>query len=536
MLKAAGCRFNTMQMRSLKEFGQEISTFGANVIVYDSELNLVISYDGGRFISDYESASACAKHIFDSQPNKIETFGKFEQILTASLPGSGQTEAVILIDCGEPFDNSGVDKRASYPKLMQQILKMFIISFNDNFKNSQQMELVSSELSQTYEELMLLYKMSTNMKMTQSDANYLQMACDSLTELVDVEGIAIFLEKKIGDSKKLILSAGAGLIAMDYRQDDMYEILFERLMGELEAGNDALLDSEVDAPFKYEWFGRVKNIIAVPLHGKDKIIGMMVATNRLDKADFDSIDAKLFNSVANECAVFIENQSLFRDLKELFIGSLKALTNSIDAKDQYTRGHSERVALISKWIAERYSQVTGELDNDMIQKIYLAGLLHDIGKIGISEAVLGKKGKLTESEYEQIKTHPSIGAGILSEIRQMADIVPGVLCHHERYDGKGYPKGLCGEEIPLVGKIVMIADTFDAMTSKRTYRDALSVETTIAEIEKGLGGQFDPEMGSIFLNSDIDKLWEIIQEGNVESYYSDDAGDYGTIAVGALLR
>lgn len=536
MLKTVGCQFNTMQMRILKDFGQEISAFGANVIVYDSELNLLISYDGGRFISDYESASACAKDILNSQSSKIGTFGKFNQILAAVLLPGGQAEAVILIDCGEPFGNWAVDKRTGYPKLMQQILKMFIISFNDNFKNNQQMEFISSELSQTYEELMLLYKMSTNMKMTQSDANYLQMACDSLTNLVSVEGIAIFLEKKIGDSKKLILTAGAGLIALDYRQEDMYEILFERLIGELEAGSDALLDSEVDASFKYEWFGRVKNIIAVPLHGKDRIIGMMVATNRLDKADFDSIDAKLFNSVANECAVFIENQGLFRDLKELFIGSLKALTHSIDAKDQYTRGHSERVALISKWIAERYSQVTGELDNDAIQKIYLAGLLHDIGKIGIPEAVLGKKGELTEDEYDQIKTHPSIGAGILSEIRQMVDIVPGVLYHHERHDGKGYPKGLCGEDIPLVGKIVMIADTFDAMTSKRTYREALSVETTIAEIEKGLGGQFDPKIGSIFLNSDIDKLWEIIQNENVENYYADDAGDYGTIAVGALLR
>ena len=536
MLKTAGHRFSTVQLRLLKEFWQEISAFGANVIVYDSELNLVLNYDGGGFISDYESFAACAKHILDSQSDKIETFGKFSQILAAPLSFGGEAKAVILIDCGEPFGDLAVDKRASYPKFMQQILKMFIASFNDAFKNNKQMELVSSELAQTYEELMLLYKMSANMKMTQSDSNYLQMACDSLTELVNVEGIAIFLEKKVGDAKRLILTAGAGHIALDHKQEDMHEILFERLIGEVEAGGDALLDSEVDAPFKYEWFGKVRNIIAVPLHGKDRVIGMMVATNRLNKADFDSIDAKLFNSVANECAVFIENQSLFRDLKELFIGSLKALTNSIDAKDQYTRGHSERVALISKWIAERYSQVTGELDNDAIQKIYLAGLLHDIGKIGISEAVLGKIGKLTDDEYKQMKAHPTIGAGILSEIRQMADIVPGVLCHHERPDGKGYPKGLCGEDIPLVGKIVMIADTFDAMTSKRTYRDALSVETAIAEIEKGLGGQFDPEIGSIFLNSDIDKLWGIVLNGNVENYYAADAGDYGTVAVGALLR
>ncbi|MDD5134191.1 MAG: HD domain-containing protein [Phycisphaerae bacterium] len=536
MLKTAGFQLGTMQLRLIKKFGQEVSVFGANVIVYDSELNLVLNFNGGKFVSDYEAIVACAKHLLDLQSCKIEEFGKFGQILASPLRINGETAAVILVDCDAISGPSNHNNQASYPKFMRQILKMFISSLNDTTKNHQQIEFVSNELAQTYEELMLLYKMSANMKMTQSDSNYLQMACDNLTELVNVEGIAIFLEKKVGDSRRLILTAGTGLIAIDNRHENMHEILFERLMAELKNGSDALLDSEVDAPFKYEWFGKVKNIIAVPLHGKDRIIGMMVATNRLNKADFDSIDGKLFNSVANECAVFIENQSLFRELKELFIGSLKALTSSIDAKDQYTRGHSERVAMISKWIAEHYSHATGELASDDIQKIYLAGLLHDIGKIGISEAVLGKKGKLTEEEYDQIKTHPTIGAGILSEIRQMVDVVPGVLYHHERYDGTGYPKGLSGEDIPLAGKIVMIADAFDAMTSKRTYREALDIDTAIAEIENGIGGQFDPEIGSIFLNSNISKLWEIIQDGKLESYYTDGVSDYGTVAVGALLR
>ena len=150
--------------------------------------------------------------------------------------------------------------------------------------------------------------------------------------------------------------------------------------------------------------------------------------------------------------------------------------------------------------------------------------------------MLGKKGKLTDEEYEQMKTHPTIGANILSEIRQMTDVVPGVLCHHERYDGEGYPRGLTGDAIPLAGKIVMIADSFDAMTSRRTYREALGLEEAINEIKKGLGGQFDPEIGSIFLNSDIDKLWELIQNGGTDDLYSDNFSDYGTIAVGALLR
>lgn len=536
MLKTEGNQLNLIQSELLKDFGRDISAFGANLMVYDPELNLLFNFDGGRFISDYESAAACAKHVLDSQLDQIQTFGKFEQILCVNLMVGDRVDAVLVLDCGQPIPFA-VDKgEINVSKYMRQILKMFMAALQETHKNQQQIDLVSNELAQTYEELMLLYKMSANMKVTQSNSNYLQMACDSLTELVNVEGIAIFLEKRVNDTKKLVLTAGTGFIAIDHKQSNMHEILFERLLAELQAGTDALLDSEVDVPFKYEWFGRVKNIIAVPLYGKDKVIGMMVATNRLDKADFDSIDVKLFNSVANECAVFIENESLFRELKELLIGSLKALTNSIDAKDQYTRGHSERVAFISKWIAEHYAQITGELTTDEIQKIYLAGLLHDIGKIGVPESVLGKQGELTDAEYGQMKTHPAIGAGILSEIRQMANVVPGVLYHHEWYDGKGYPSGLAGDDIPLAGKIVMIADAFDAMISKRTYREALKLEATISEIEKGLGNQFDPEIGSIFINSDINKLYEILQGGRVENYSSDSFSEYGTVAIGALLK
>jgi len=530
MLKTTQNRLSIGQMKLLKNFGRDMAQLGVNFFVYDTDLNIVINFSGERFVSDYETAATCAKQVLESESDTLYNFGEAGQIFTAGISIGGKITDVIVIDCG-----TALPSQRESTAYIKQLLKMFLNAFKDELKNSQQIELISNELAQTYEELMLLYKMSTNMKVSRTDLNYLQLACDSLTELVNVEGIAIFLEKKVNNSRKLVLTAGTGLIAIDHKNGNMHEVLFERLLAELQTGSDALLDSEVDAPFKYEWFGRVRNIIAVPLYGKDKIIGMMVATNRLDKADFDSIDVKLFSSVATECAVFIENQRLFRELKELFIGSLKALTSSIDAKDQYTRGHSERVAFISKWIAEKYAQ-TKNISAEEVQKIYLAGLLHDIGKIGIPESVLGKDGKLTDEEYDIMKTHSSIGAGILSEISQMTDVIPGVLCHHERYDGKGYPKGLAGDDIPIAGKIVMIADSFDAMTSRRTYRKALDVEAAIKEIEKELGKQFDPEIGSMFINSDINKLWEIIQNGRVDELYSDSLSDYGTVAVGALLQ
>jgi len=372
------------------------------------------------------------------------------------------------------------------------------------------------------------------------------MACDNLTDIVSVEGIAILLEKTVDDEKRLVLAAGSGLIDIDER---MASILESRLSEQINKGKEALLDSQVDAPFKYDWPDSIKNIIAVPLCVKSKTdigladegqddsstIGMMVAINRVGKPDFDSPDIKLFNSVANGCAVFIENGRLFKDLKDLFIGSLKALTSSIDAKDQYTRGHSERVAFISRWIAEKLAE--GEpLEEKQVHRIYLAGLLHDIGKMGISEAVLRKEAKLSNEEFDHIKSHPSIGAGILSGIKQMRDIIPGILYHHERVDGKGYPSGLVGDKIPLMGKIIGLADAFDAMTSKRTYRDAMTVEQALAEIKKGLGSQFDQKVGTIFINSDVYRLWDIIQDGFSEIYGSSNLSEYGTVAVGTLIK
>ena len=576
MLDTIAENLSSSQLRELKKFGDRVNKFGANFAAYDGNGELILLCDGGQFGSSREQLAeygriALKQSAGQTNPGAEDNLCRFQDanlVLSAVLrSGSDAAEFVALIDVGKCSATDNVQLREfcseqniDYQRLVDvlngsvrgsgEYLSQMLASFADNFQTKQeaeeQVEMVSAELAQTYEELVLLHKLSTNMKVTESDANYLQMACDSLTDIINVEGIAVLLEKTIDDEKHLVLAAGSGLIDID---EQMAAILQSRLAEEINSGREALLDSEVDSPFKYDWPGNIASIIAVPLHGNDRmgphlaqgaqndssIAGLMVAINRIDKQDFDSTDVKLFNSVASGCAVFIENGRLFRDLKELFIGSLKALTSSIDAKDPYTRGHSERVAFISRWIAERLTEKE-PLEEEQIHRVYLAGLLHDIGKVGIDEAILRKKGRLTHQELNHIRAHPSIGAGILGEIKQMRDIVPGVLCHHERVDGKGYPNGLIGEQIPRIGKIVGLADSFDAMTSKRTYRDALSVEQAIAEIKDGLGTQFDEEIGSVFINSDVYKLWDIMQDGFTEIYGSRSFLEYGTVAVGTLIR
>ncbi|MBW8035520.1 MAG: HD domain-containing protein [Planctomycetes bacterium] len=537
------------QMKCLKKFGAKINALGNDLIVIDKEGQCILESYVERDGIEAIASEKYAEEIFRESSGEVLRFGPSGSLLVRSLNDgasvvgvvfvrcNGKVSEPVIFDCPSSADSGGLDVDAEVIDCVAELVDMFAVQFAYEDRSLSQIEKVSSELAQTYEELLLLYNMSTNMKVTQSNATYLQLACDQVTQLVEVEGITIFLEKKADDDDvevedSLVLAAGSGLIAIDL---GMADILQMHLVEELGLGKEALLDSMIDSPFKYSWPDGVRNILAVPLQGGDRMIGMMVATNIAGKSDFDSIEVKLFNSVANQCAIFAENNRLFGDLKGLFIGSLKALTNSIDAKDPYTRGHSERVAFISRWIAERLTE-SHSVDEEQVHKIYLAGLLHDVGKIGISESVLCKNGKLDEEERSQIMSHPRIGAGILADIKQMNEIVPGVLHHHERSDGKGYPDGLTDSQIPLIGKIVSLADAFDAMTSRRIYRDAMSIDRAIGEIEKGLGSQFNREIGEIFLNSDIKKLWSVIQDGFIERWDYSNFDEYGSKAVGVLIR
>ena len=186
------------------------------------------------------------------------------------------------------------------------------------------------------------------------------------------------------------------------------------------------------------------------------------------------------------------------ELRMLFTGSIKALAQALEAKDEYTQGHSARVAHVSVGIARYLS-----LSDEEVQHIWLAGYLHDIGKIGIKETVLNKPGKLDKDEWELIQQHPVFAGRILGPIPELSQIIDIVVHHHERYDGTGYPDGLVGSAIPLGARILTVADAFDALTSRRPYRDALGVEEAVRIIDECSGTQFDPVIIRAFIDSGI---------------------------------
>lgn len=183
-----------------------------------------------------------------------------------------------------------------------------------------------------------------------------------------------------------------------------------------------------------------------------------------------------------------------RENENLFLHVVESLADAIDAKDNYTNGHSGRVAVYSKEIASRYGY-----DEKSLEKIFMMGLLHDVGKIGVPDEVINKPGRLTDEEFACIKKHPAIGGKILGNIKEMPELAAGAKWHHERYDGRGYPEGLSGDEIPEEARIIAVADAYDAMTSNRSYRGALPQEKVRGEIEKGKGCQFDPKFADIML-------------------------------------
>jgi HD-GYP domain-containing protein (c-di-GMP phosphodiesterase class II) len=212
--------------------------------------------------------------------------------------------------------------------------------------------------------------------------------------------------------------------------------------------------------------------------------------------EFGSYEAGLLSTAATMLAGQARNVELFRAEESLRVSVIETLTGALDARDPYTCGHSRRVGEYGVQIARLQGFTALECE-----RIYITGLLHDVGKIGIPDAILKKADKLTNDEFEVIRQHPAIGHAILSPLKGLAYVLPGVLHHHERVDGRGYPHGLCGEEIPIVARILAVADSYDAMTSSRAYRSAMPAEKAVSILHEHAGTQWDREAVAAFLSS-----------------------------------
>ncbi len=228
-------------------------------------------------------------------------------------------------------------------------------------------------------------------------------------------------------------------------------------------------------------------------------VGLVLAGDKFgDDPQVSSYDIQLLEAAAGYVGAFLDNAGLYAEQKALSMGVLESLSAAIDAKDRYTCGHSQRVAYLSWKLA-----LAAGMSAEKAERVRVAGLVHDVGKIGVPEAVLCKTGKLTDEEFDAIKKHPEIGHRILKDLPLLEDILPGVLHHHERWDGRGYPHKIAGEAIAPMARMIALADTFDAMSSTRSYRAAMPRAAVLAEIVKCAGAQFDAELARLFVKLDF---------------------------------
>jgi HD-GYP domain-containing protein (c-di-GMP phosphodiesterase class II) len=240
-------------------------------------------------------------------------------------------------------------------------------------------------------------------------------------------------------------------------------------------------------------FPQIRNLLAFLVTDQD-FSGWLIALNKRKNGPFRRSEAALLLPFAALLELHQRWSHRYQDLKDLLVGLTRSLTTALDAKDTYTFGHSERVARIGVELGKEMG-----LEGDELGDIYLAGLLHDVGKIGIKDTVLNKPGPLTAEERQHIQQHVTIGYWILAELRQIRNLLPGVLYHHERVDGTGYPDGLAGDNIPLLARILAVADAYDAMSHQRPYRDSLPYRQVEATLIQGAGTQWDKQVVDAFL-------------------------------------
>ncbi len=368
------------------------------------------------------------------------------------------------------------------------------LSADERQKNlEREVDDLSLHLSTSYEEISLLYRLTQNLKLSSSKEELASLAIGWLADVLPAESLALQLNSSTSADGEEAAPAffTFGPCPID---DEQLPRLVEHF-GQMAMQRPLVVNRQASERADWPW-PTIRQLVVVPLAEGDRVFGWLFAFNHIAGAEFGTVEASMLSSVGAILGIHNANAELYQQQRETFAGVIRALTSAIDAKDPYTCGHSDRVARVSVRLAEELG-----CERKLIDTIYLSGLLHDVGKIGIDDNVLRKPGKLTEAEFEHIKTHAEIGYRILSDIKQLDDVLPVVLHHHEQWDGKGYPHGLAGEAIPLLARIVAVADSFDAMGSDRPYREGMGDEKLDSIMRAGAGQQWDAAVVDAFFRA-----------------------------------
>ena len=380
----------------------------------------------------------------------------------------------------EDLDEWLSKQKPCHPTVLKQLLRLAADHSEASQREAawvQEVDLLSEQISRTFEEISLLHDLARNLHISRSPKELAELCLDRMQALIDASGHAISL--KCGEEQSHLLIEG---------DVPLSEAAMERLTTRCAIDWPAIpvVKNNLRETALGEEFPELENFVLVSIAEGEHTYGWILSCNMYDGREFGTVEASLMNSLATILGTHTRNIDLYQQHKDLIFCFIRSLVSAIDARDPYTRGHSERVALVARLLG-----VEMGLSHEDVQNLYQSGLLHDLGKVGIDDAVLRKEGKLTDEEFHHIQEHPMIGHSILSGLRNLQHLIPGVRHHHEYFSGNGYPDGLSGEDIPLMARIISVADAYDAMRSDRPYRKGMPPERVEEIFRKGAGSQWD---------------------------------------------
>jgi HD-GYP domain-containing protein (c-di-GMP phosphodiesterase class II) len=383
---------------------------------------------------------------------------------------------------------SDADQKPSEVDRLAELLEDISGSLRDEHRLVFELDAMAQELSERYEELHLVYELDKHTRKFEQGRETYQNLVRTCAEQTNVDLVAFLrpsdnLTVSFANLSKPIHNLDLVLVEM---RGDLYRFVHS-------ARETVVINDKTDPRRAYIFTDMPYKLLAAPVFRGDIVVAVLVLVNHDYKSDFTNSDRKIAEMTANQLSVMIHMCSMLDEMQDFTEQMAAALIESVEAKDPYTRGHSERVHKISMEIGRALDLPVKELDN-----LFWGSLLHDVGKIGIPDAVLCKPGRLTRDEYTFIMVHPERSYEILRHIDRLKDAVPGARHHQEKFDGTGYPHGLKGKNIPLHGRIIAVADTYDSITSSRAYRAGRSHEAAMTEIDKVSGTQLDPDIVAVF--------------------------------------